>query len=311
MGKTAFLFPGQGSQKVGMAKDLAEDYQIVEDTFEEAKKVLEPEVDIKELAFFGPEDELTETENTQPAILTASVAILRLLKEEGIEFDFVAGHSLGEYSALVAAGVVDFASALKLVRKRGLLMRDADPKGEGTMAAIIGLDDQKVEKICQEAALDEVVQVANYNCPGQVVITGHNHLVEKACEVLREGGARRVIPLEVSAPFHSPLMQPAAEKLAEVIADIEFAEAKFPVVANINAEEVTQPEEIKEALLKQVYSPVLWEKSVHTMMDAGCETFVEVGTGDTLSGFLRRISRQVNNYRCEKPEEIEEVAPQL
>ncbi len=293
MGKTAFLFPGQGSQKVGMAKDLAEDYQIVEDTFEEAKKVLEPEVDIKELAFFGPEDELTETENTQPAILTASVAILRLLKEEGIEFDFVAGHSLGEYSALVAAGVVDFASALKLVRKRGLLMRDADPKGEGTMAAIIGLDDQEVEKICQEAALDEVVQVANYNCPGQVVISGTKAGVDAAIKSANDKGAKRAIPLNVSGAFHSSLMEEAGEKLADELNNYSFNQPKVPIVTNIDANLVDQSEDVKAALVKQISGSVHWTESIKTLIDAGVDTFIEVGPGRVLKGFMRRIDRSV------------------
>ncbi len=306
------MFSGQGAQYVGMGGELVEASKAAEEVFQLASQSLG--WDVAQLCFEGPSDKLNLTEFTQPALLTVSVAVWETLRQYDIPQPHrAAGLSLGEYSALVAAGVLRLEDACVLVNKRGRFMQEAVPEGVGGMAAVIGMEEDEVRQTCREVEENEdgVVRGANYNCPGQVVITGHNHLVEKACEVLREGGARRVIPLEVSAPFHSPLMQPAAEKLAEVIADIEFGKAEFPVVANINAEEVTQPEEIKEALLKQVYSPVLWEKSVHTMMDAGCETFVEVGTGDTLSGFLRRISRQVNNYRCEKPEEIEEVAPQL
>ena len=293
MGKTAFLFPGQGSQEVGMAKDLAEEYQIVEDTFEEARKVLEPEVDIKELTFFGPEDELTETENTQPAILTASVAILRLLKEKGIEFDFVAGHSLGEYSALVAAGVIDFASALKLVRKRGLLMRDADPKGKGKMAAIIGLDDQEVEEICQEAAENEVVQVANYNCPGQVVISGTKAGVDAAIEAANDKGAKRAIPLNVSGAFHSSLMEDAGKMLADELNNYSFNQPEVAIVTNIDANLVDQSEDVKTALVKQISGSVRWTESIKTLIDAGVDTFIEVGPGRVLKGFMRRIDRSV------------------
>ena len=292
MSKLAFVFPGQGSQRVGMGEDLAEEYEIVEDTFQRANQVLD--INIQELCFSGPEDKLTETANTQPAILTTSIAFYKLLLEEGIEPDVVAGHSLGEYAALVAAGVLDFEQGVKLVRKRGKLMSQADPEGKGTMAAIIGLDAAEVEEVCQQGSEFGVVETANYNCPGQIVISGEKEAVEKTTELAKEAGAKKAVILNVSGPFHSSLMESAGEKLAAYLEEIEFNDAKIPVITNVNAEPTTDAAKIKKALIQQISGAVKWEESIRKMIDDGVETFIEVGPNRVLKGFMRRIDRSAN-----------------
>jgi len=249
MGKVAFIFPGQGSQQVGMGADLVKEFVVAKETFKEADNALD--IDVSKLCFEGPAEDLQQTSNTQPAILTASIAVYRVLKEKGIEPDIVAGHSLGEYSALVAAGVLDFTDAVKLVRKRGQLMEASDPSGKGTMAAIIGLNGKEVEAVCQKASTAGIVEPANYNCPGQIVISGEKEGVEKAAELAQEAGAKKAIILNVSGPFHSSLMESAAKELSKELEGISFNDAQVPVVTNVDAEFTTQSGDFAQALLNR------------------------------------------------------------
>ena len=288
--KTAFVFPGQGSQKVGMLKDLYEAYPIVRERFAQADEALG--YSISQLCFEGPDMELVKTANTQPAILTASVACYEILKEKGFTPDIVGGHSLGEYSALVAAGVLDFKDAVYVVHKRGEYMQEAVPLGEGAMAAILALSREEVVCICAEVN-DTVgsVQAVNFNCPGQIVIAGATKAVEVAAEKMKEAGAKRAVMLPVSAPFHSRLMEPAAKRLQEELNKIEVKNAQIPVVANITGEILTDGATIKAALVKQAAAPVLWEDCVATMVDFGVTRFVEVGPGKVLTGFTKKINK--------------------
>ena len=307
MGKVAFVFPGQGSQTVGMCKAFYDQYPVAKRVFEEADEALG--FSITKLCFEGPEDQLRLTFNTQPAILTASTACAAVLKEHGISCDVAAGHSLGEYSALVNAGAMAFADAVRVVRKRGQFMQEAVPVGEGSMAAVLGLDSDKIVEICRqtEAECVEAVQAVNFNCPGQVVIAGAVGAVNKAIDALKAAGAKRAVLLPVSAPFHSTLMQPASERLGEVLAGITISDAKFPVVANVTAQEVTSGEEIKKLLVKQAAMPVLWETSVHNMVAAGVDTFVEVGPGKVLTGFTKKIAKGMAALNVEDPESLEKT----
>lgn len=288
--KTAFVFPGQGSQKVGMLKDLYEAYPIVRERFAQADEALG--YSISQLCFEGPDTELVKTANTQPAILTASVACYEVLKEKGFTPDIVGGHSLGEYSALVAAGVLDFKDAVYVVHKRGEYMQEAVPLGEGAMAAILALPREEVVRICGEVN-DTVgsVQAVNFNCPGQIVIAGATKAVEVAAEKMKEAGAKRAVMLPVSAPFHSRLMEPAAKRLQEELDKIEVKNAQIPVVANITGEILTDGATIKAALVKQAAAPVLWEDCVATMINFGVTRFVEVGPGKVLTGFTKKINK--------------------
>ena len=288
--KTAFVFPGQGSQKVGMLKDLYEAYPIVRERFAQADEALG--YSISQLCFEGPDTELVKTANTQPAILTASVACYEILKEKGFTPDIVGGHSLGEYSALVAAGVLDFKDVVYVVHKRGEYMQEAVPLGEGAMAAILALSREEVVCICAEVN-DTVgsVQAVNFNCPGQIVIAGATKAVEVAAEKMKEAGAKRAVMLPVSAPFHSRLMEPAAKRLQEELNKIEVKNAQIPVVANITGEILTDGATIKAALVKQAAAPVLWEDCVATMVDFGVTRFVEVGPGKVLTGFTKKINK--------------------
>ena len=288
--KTAFVFPGQGSQKVGMLKDLYEAYPIVRERFAQADEALG--YSISQLCFEGPDTELVKTANTQPAILTASVACYEILKEKGFTPDIVGGHSLGEYSALVAAGVLEFKDAVYVVHKRGEYMQEAVPLGEGAMAAILALPREEVVRICGEVN-DTVgsVQAVNFNCPGQIVIAGATKAVEVAAEKMKEAGAKRAVMLPVSAPFHSRLMEPAAKRLQEELDKIEVKDAQIPVVANISGEILKDGATIKEALVTQVAAPVLWEDCVATMVDFGVTRFVEVGPGKVLTGFTKKINK--------------------
>ena len=307
MAKVAFVFPGQGSQAVGMCKNLYEAYPVAHRIFEEADEALG--FSMTNLIMQGPEEALRLTENTQPAILTASVACFEVLKEKGLTCDLAGGHSLGEYSALVAAGAISFADAVRTVKSRGKFMQEAVPVGEGAMAAIIGLDPDKIDGICQETekACGEAVQAVNFNCPGQVVIAGATAAVNKAVEALKAAGAKRAILLNVSAPFHSTLMSPAAKRLAEVLEKVKFSDAAFPVVANVDAQPETKAEVIKANLVKQADHPVRWEKSVHTMLDAGIDIFVEVGPGRVLSGFTKKIDRSKTALNVENIESLEKT----
>lgn len=296
--KTAFVFPGQGAQKVGMVKDLYDNYPVVKELFEEADDALH--FSLTKLIFEGPDEELMKTSNTQPAILTASTACCRVLQQEGLTPDIAAGHSLGEYSALVAAGSLSFADAVRTVRLRGQFMQEAVPLGEGAMAAILGLDEEKIKEICaQVSSQGGVVQAVNFNCPGQTVIAGSAKVVETAADAMKAAGARRAVMLHVSAPFHSTLMEPAARRLAEVLDTITIQDAQIPVVANVNGQMETKAADIKEALVKQAASPVLWIDCTHTMQQFGAETFVEVGPGKTICGFNRKIDRKIHSENVE------------
>lgn len=286
----AFLFPGQGSQAAGMGKDLYQQFAVARQIFEEANDALG--FDLANLCFNGPDDQLKLTENTQPAILTHSVAALRVLEQEtGLRPDMVAGHSLGEYSALVAAGALKFADAVRTVRARGLFMQQAVPVGEGAMAAVLGLDLETLDAVCREAAQGRVVAPANFNSAGQVVVAGHADAVARAVELAKEKGAKRALPLPVSAPFHCELMQPAAERLSEVLAGVEIGELQVPVVTNVEARPNTEAGRVRDLLVTQVCAPVRWEESMNYMIQQGVNRFVEIGPGKVLIGLIKRAAR--------------------
>lgn len=287
---TAFVFPGQGSQYAGMGKDLAENFPQARHAFEEANDALG--MDLAKLCFDGPEEDLKLTANTQPAIVTTSIAALRVMQEEaGLVPDYVAGHSLGEYAALVCAGALSFEDAVRTVRQRGNFMQDAVPVGVGTMAAIIGLDAQVVDEVCDEVAQQEVVAPANYNSPGQIVIAGHIAAVERAMALAKERGAKRALPLPVSAPFHCRLMEPAARQLEAVLGEVSVSDLTCPVISNVEAIPNRKADAVRDLLVKQVYSPVRWEESVRTMTAQGVDRFIEIGPGKVLSGLIKRIAR--------------------
>lgn len=308
--KTAFLFPGQGSQKVGMVQDLFENYDSVKALIKEADETLG--FPISKMMFEGPDTELMKTEFTQPAILTASVAVWQVLKEHGLTPDIAAGHSLGEYSALVAAGAISFADAVNTVHLRGRFMQEAVPLGEGGMAAIIGSNPETIVKVCGEVSTEDLpVQAVNFNCPGQVVIAGATAAVEKACEALKEAGARRAIMLKVSAPFHSTLMEPAALRLKEVLDKIDIHDTAIPVVANVNAKEETKADEIRKNLVDQAAHPVHWEESIRNMVAGGVDMTVEAGPGTVLTGFMKKIARSVPCHHAEDAATIDEVVAAL
>ena len=289
MAKTAFLFPGQGSQKAGMGADLAESIPAARAIFEEADDALG--FSISKLCFEGPEEDLRLTENTQPAILTCSIAALAAVRERGLEPDFVAGHSLGEYSALVAAGAISFRDAVQLVRKRGRFMQDAVPAGVGAMAAILSMEPEKVVAVCAQAAEGQVVSPANYNSPGQIVIAGHAAAVQRAVDLAVAAGAKKAVLLQVSAPFHCSLMEPARDRLAPELDAIAFDDLKTPLVNNVSAAIITSGAEAREGLKRQVPSPVLWEQSIQRLAAEGVEFYLEVGPGRVLTGLLRSIDR--------------------
>lgn len=309
MGKIAFLFPGQGSQFVGMGKELADQEPSAKAIFDKADERLS--MNLSEIIFEGPEDNLKKTENTQPALLTVSTAVLEVFKQHNISADYTAGHSLGEYSALVAAGSLSFEDAVFAVRNRGLLMEEAVPAGVGTMAAVIGFDQERLEAITTEVSNEEdSVQVANLNCPGQIVISGTVGGVEKASALAKEEGAK-VIPLQVSGPYHSALMKPAAEKFEEILNQIAISDAKTPVIANVTAKSITSKEEIKLKLIEQLYSPVRWEETVRELMDLGVDTFIEIGPGKVLSGLVKKVNRRANVIAVSDVESIQAAVDKL
>lgn len=294
----SFIFPGQGSQVVGMGKDLYDNSLIAKQTFDEADEALG--FSIAKTCFEGPEDQLRLTYNTQPAILTVSVALSRMLEQEGYKASILAGHSLGEYSALVNAGSISLADAVRTVRKRGQFMQEAVPVGEGAMAAVMGLSDEKIIEICQEIERNGgIVQAVNFNCPGQVVIAGSAASVNEAAEKLKLAGAKRAMLLPVSAPFHSTLMLPAASRLKEVLDGIKINDANIPVVANVNAQKVKNAQQIKDLLVEQAAKPVRWVESVHTMAKEGVDLFVEVGPGKVLTGLSKKIVKDINTINIE------------
>lgn len=306
MNKIAFVFPGQGSQTVGMGKALYEKYDKAKALFRAADEALG--FSLRQMCFEGPEEELRKTYNTQPAILTVSVICNEILKEHGLAAEIAAGHSLGEYAALVAAGSLAFEDAVRLVRQRGTFMQEAVPLGEGKMAAVMGLEREKIVEICARISAETaLVQAVNFNCPGQIVIAGKTAGVEKACLDLKEAGAKRCIVLSVSAPFHSALMEPAAKRLAAELDKIEVRDARIPVVANVTGKVITEGAKIKESLIAQAASPVKWEDCVREMRDLGAERFVEVGPGKVLVGFNKKIDKAIQNFNVEDPESLEKT----
>jgi [acyl-carrier-protein] S-malonyltransferase len=297
MSKLAFLFPGQASQYPGMGKDLAANFAESRAVFAEADAALG--FSLSQLCFEGSEDALKLTENTQPAILTVSVAAYRALAARGIEPDFAAGHSLGEYSALVAAGTLEFSDAVKLVRQRGLYMQEAVPAGEGAMAAILGLSPADVAEVCRKAADGEVVSPANLNSPEQTVIAGNAAAVKRSVEIASQAGAKRAVILAVSAPFHCALLMPAQKRLEVDLRATKFNNLRFPLVTNADAETIASGDEARESLIRQVTMPVRWLESVREMIEQGVNIFVEVGPGKVLSGLLRQIDRSVRCFNVE------------
>jgi [acyl-carrier-protein] S-malonyltransferase len=307
MSDIGFIFPGQGSQQVGMGKDMADNFKVARETFEEADEALG--FSISSLCFDGPEEELKLTQNTQPAILTMSVACLRVLSEEtGIQPALLAGHSLGEYSSLTAAGAIGFADAVRTVRLRGTFMQESVPPGEGAMAAILGLEADAVEDICKKAAQGEVVSPANFNSPWQIVISGHAGAVSRAVEYAMEQDAKKAVMLAVSAPFHCSLMKPAAEKLEEALQDIPVSDISTPVISNADAAPYPSKDEIKQLLVKQVDHPVRWDESMREVAKRNIAAVIEIGPGKVLSGLMRRITKEVKTANLENPGDLQGLA---
>lgn len=302
MGKIVFMFPGQGAQYVGMGKDFYDSFACSKEIFDKADEVLD--IDVKKLCFEENED-INITEYTQAAMVTASVAILKKIEEMGLKPDLTAGLSLGEYCALVASDVMSFEDAVKVVRQRGILMQDTVPTGEGAMSAVLGMKKEAIEAVLPD--VEGIVTIANYNCPGQIVISGESEAVAKAGDALKEAGAKRVLPLKVSGPFHSPMLKPAGEKLLDVLADVEVNDPKVPYVSNTTAEFITNKDEVKKLLGRQVYSSVCWEQSIEKMITDGADTFVEIGPGKTLCGFMRKIDRSVKAINIAKVEDLEKL----
>ena len=299
-----FIFPGQGSQAVGMLAELAKAFPSVEETFAEASAVLA--YDLWHLVQQGPAEELNRTDRTQPAMLAAGVAVWRVWNEKGGATPaLMAGHSLGEYTALVCAGALDFADAVRLVTERGRFMQEAVPAGEGAMAAILGLDDQAVRAICQDAAGGEVLAAVNFNSPGQVVIAGHAAAVERAIAAAKAAGAKRALPLPVSVPSHCPLMAPAAERLAKLLETVELRSPQIPVINNVDVVAEDDPQRIKEALVRQLYNPVRWVEVIQAMAARGVDTVVECGPGKVLAGLNRRIDRAMKALPVFDPATLE------
>lgn len=301
MSKTAFIFPGQGAQYVGMGKDFYEQYPVAKEVFELASKVTG--IDVAKLCFEENED-INITEYTQLAMLTTEVAILKVAEQKGLKADCAAGLSLGEYGALAASEVMELADLFALIRKRGIYMQEAYPVG-GAMTAVLGMDATVIEKICEET--DGIVSIANYNCPGQIVITGEQAAVERAMEALKEAGARKCIPLKVSGPFHSALLEQAGEKLTAELAGITVKDPVIPYACNVEATMVTKADRVKELLSKQVCASVRWQQCIETMRAEGVDTFIEIGPGKTLTGFNRKIDKEIKTYNIETVEDLGKI----
>ena len=305
MSKIAFVYPGQGAQKFGMGQDFYEKSAFARELFDKASVALD--LDMKELCF-TKNDKLDITEYTQAALVTTCLAMTGVITEQGITPDVTAGLSLGEYCAIVTAGGMSREDAIRLVRKRGLLMQEAVPTGVGAMAAVLGMTGEEIEKVIEGM---DGVSVANYNCPGQIVITGFAEAIADASEKLKEAGAKRVLPLKVSGPFHSPLLQEAGQKLAQELANVELTPLQIPYVTNVTAEYVSDISETKALLAKQVASSVRWEQSIRNMIEQGVDTFVEIGPGRTLAGFMKKINKEVRMYNVETFEDVEKVVAEL
>lgn len=309
MGKVAFIFPGQGAQYIGMAREICSQYPESAEVFQQASDALG--IDIENMVFNGDEDTLKITENTQPTIVTASIACLQPLLKEGIKADFTAGLSLGEYAAHVYSGTFSFSDAVRLLRKRGRFMQEAVPLGAGSMMAIIGLTREQVLNACALAKEEGVVEPSNFNCPGQIVISGEVKAVEKAAAIAVELGAKRTVPLSVSAPFHCSLLTSAGGKLKAELDKVEVHEMKVPVVANVTGEIVPSVDYVKDSLYKQVANPVLWEDCVRTMIGKGVDTFIEIGPGKVLSGFIRKTDKSVKTLNVEDMASLENTLREL
>jgi [acyl-carrier-protein] S-malonyltransferase len=301
-----FIFPGQGSQYVGMGKELFENFSVAKQVFEEADDALG--LSLSALCFKGPEEALRLTENTQPAVLTTSVAALKVLQtEKGKIPHLTAGHSLGEYTALVASGALTFSDAVKIVRLRGKFMQEAVPVGEGAMAAVLGIEREQIEKICEEVSSGEVLTPANFNCPGQIVIAGHAKAVERAIERVKKEGKKAML-LPVSAPFHSPLMKPAGERLEKALEEISVSDLKIPVVTNVDAETNSSKDRVRGLLVAQVSSPVRWEESMGEMIEKGIEQVLEIGPGKVLSGMMKRIDPRIETKNIEDIQTLKKIS---
>jgi len=303
MGKTAFLFAGQGAQYIGMGKEFYEQFPICKQVFEEASESLH--LDLQRLCFHGEKEELDQTENTQPAVVTMSMAAYQALSQFEIIPDVVAGLSLGEYSALTASNVFSLSQVVTLVKKRGRFMQEAVPTGVGKMAAVLGLSADKVIEACAEGKTFGIVEPANFNCPGQIVIGGEIRAVDEAARVAKEKGAMKVIDLSVSAPFHTSMLKPAAEKLKLELEQIAIGEIKIPIISNVNAKYISKAEEVKDLLYHQVMSSVLWEQTIRTMVADGVTNFIEIGPGRTLSSFVKKIDRGLSVYNVENIASLE------